>query len=141
MEWTYQGRPVVFDDISEYVGFVYLIENLDNGRKYVGKKNLWKPKVSRRKNPKTGKIKTTRTRVESDWKDYYGSSKELESDVEKLGTDRFSREIIKFCRTKGQMSYDELKEQISRRVLESDEYYNGIIQVRIHRRHLDGSED
>ena len=150
MDWTYNGLPVEFDEIKENVGFVYLIENLDTGRKYIGKKLLWKPKRVTKKDPKTGKVrkdaKTGKpmmklTKVESDWRDYFGSSAELLADVSALGADRFSRKILKLSKTKGQLSYDELQEQMDRRVLQSEGYYNGIIQVRIHRSHLDATDE
>ena len=141
MDWVYKGSSVNFDDISDNVGFVYVITNIDSGRKYIGKKLLWKPKTTQKKDPKTGKVKKKRTKVESDWRTYYGSSAELKKDVEELGDGRFLREILHLSKTKGQLSYDELVEQINRRVLQSDDYYNGIIQVRIHRSHLDAGND
>ena len=70
-------------------------------------------------------------KVESDWQDYWGSSDKLNEDVQTLGPENFSREILYFCNSRGLMSYLEAKEQFDRRVLESDEYYNGIINVRV----------
>jgi len=127
MNWIYQGKPVkqLPDDCE---GFVYLIINLTNNRKYVGKK-LAKFKTT--KPPLKGKKNRRRGTVESDWRDYWGSSDHLKADVEKLGTENFSREILYFCNSRGLMSYLEAKEQFQRQVLLTDEYYNGIINVRV----------
>jgi hypothetical protein len=127
MEWTYQGNKI--DSIpDEYEGFVYLITNLTDNRKYIGKK-LAKFKTS--KPPLKGKKNRRKGIKESDWQDYWGSSDKLNQDVEKLGKHNFSREILYFCTSRAEMSYLEAKEQFDRRVLESDEYYNGIINVRV----------
>tara|TARA_B100000073_G_C23388158_1_gene433968 strand:- start:83 stop:517 length:435 start_codon:yes stop_codon:yes gene_type:complete len=127
MSWLYKGKQV--NEISnEYEGFVYLITNLTNNRKYVGKK-LSKFKTT--KPPLKGKKNRRRGHKESDWRDYWGSSDRLNEDVEALGPKNFTREILYFCKSRGEMSYLEAKEQFDRRVLETDEYYNGIINVRV----------
>ena len=127
MSWTYQGKEVT--EISdEYEGFVYLITNLTNNRKYIGKK-LAKFKTT--KPPLKGKKNKRRGYKESDWRDYWGSSDRLQADVEALGPENFTREILYLCKGRGEMSYLEAKEQFDRRVLETDEYYNGIINVRV----------
>ena len=127
MYWTYQGTVV--ENIPEgYIGFVYLITNLTNNRKYVGKKLA---QFKKSKPPLKGKKNRRKFSVESDWRDYWGSSDKLNEDVQTLGTENFSREILYFCKSKGEMSYLEAKEQFERRVLETDEYYNGIINVRV----------
>ena len=125
--WTYQGKPVdVIPD--EYEGFVYLITNTTNGRMYIGKKlakfKTTKPPLKGRKNKRRGY-------KESDWKTYWGSSDKLNADVEALGEDKFTREILYYCKSRAEMSYIEAREQFDRRVLESDDYYNGIINVRV----------
>ena len=127
MQWTYQGKPV---DIipNEYEGFVYLITNLTNGRMYIGKK-LAKFKTT--KPPLKGKKNKRRGYKESDWKDYWGSSDKLQADVAELGENSFTREILYFCKSRAEMSYIEAREQFDRRVLETDDYYNGIINVRV----------
>ena len=127
MEWTYQGKTV--ESIPDkYEGFVYLITNLTNNRKYVGKKlarfKTTKPPLKGRKNKRRGT-------KESDWRDYWGSSERLLEDVALLGKENFTREILYFCKGRGEMSYLEAREQFERRVLETDEYYNGIINVRV----------
>ena len=127
MSWLYKGKQV--NEISnEYEGFVYLITNLTNNRKNVGKK-LSKFKTT--KPPLKGKKNRRRGHKESDWRDYWGSSDKLNEDVEALGPKNFTREILYFCKSRGEMSYLEAKEQFDRRVLETDEYYNGIINVRV----------
>ena len=127
MPWMYEGQPIDSLPVGTE-GFVYLITNLQTGRKYVGKK-LAQFKKSRP--PLKGRVNRRRSRVESDWKDYWGSNEQLLQDVQQLGMDQFTREILYICRSRGVMGYLEALEQFERRVLESDEYYNGIINVRI----------
>ena len=127
MQWTYEGKTI--DTIpDEYEGFVYLITNKTTGQKYIGKK-LSRFKTT--KPPLKGKKNKRRGYKESDWKDYWGSSDRLQADVDKLGPENFTREILYLCKGRGEMSYIEAREQFDRRVLESDEYYNGIINVRV----------
>jgi len=142
MSWYYNNEPV--EEISEeYIGFVYIITNLTNNRKYIGKKLAKFAKTTVRvvklKNGNKRK-KRIRGKVESDWKDYYGSNDQLQADVAQLGTDKFRRDILYFCKTKAECSYIEAREQFSRRVLESDDYYNGHIQVRVHGSHIKGKQ-
>ena len=127
MQWTYQGK-IINEIPEEYVGFVYLITNLTNGKKYVGKK-LAKFKVT--KKPLKGKKNKRRSTKESDWKDYWGSSDKLNEDVQTLGPNNFTREILYYCTSRGELSYLEAREQFARKVLETEEYYNGIINVRV----------
>ena len=127
MHWTYQGKQL--DELPEGCeAFVYLITNLSNGMMYVGKK-LAKFKVT--KPPLKGKKNKRRSTKESDWRDYWGSSDRLNVDVLELGTENFTREILHFCPSRGIASYLEAREQFERRVLETDDYYNGIINVRV----------
>lgn len=115
---------------KEVYGFVYLIENLTNGRKYIGKKFFWSAKT------KQVNKKKKRYKVESDWKDYYGSSAELGIEIANIGKESFKRTILHLCKTKAECAYLELKEQIERNVLLSDEYYNAWIQVKVRKSHL-----
>jgi hypothetical protein len=128
MTWTYQGTEVL-ELPQDVVGFVYLITNTTNDRQYIGKKLA---KFSRTKPPLKGKKNRRRTKVESDWRDYYGSSDELNEDIERIGKDSFKREILFYCYSKSELSYIEAREQFNYRVLESDKYYNGHIRVRVH---------
>lgn len=140
MTWTFQNQPVeqLPDDC---IGFVYLITNNTNGRMYIGKKLAKFSKTTQKTvKLKNGnkKKKKIRTKVDSDWRDYYGSSPELSKDVEQIGKHNFQREILYYCKSKAECSYIEAREQFSRRVLESADYYNGHIQVRVHGSHIIG---
>lgn len=127
MQWTYQNQLV--ESIPEgYIGFVYLITNLSTGQKYIGKKLA---QFKRTKPPLKGKKLKRRSTVESDWRDYWGSSERLLADIHAQGPENFTREIIYLCKSKAELSYLEAREQFERRVLETDEYYNGIINVRV----------
>ena len=138
MTWQYQNTPV--ETLPEdCIGFVYLITNNLTGRKYIGKKlakfSRTTYKVVKQKNGKKRR-KKIRTKIDSDWREYYGSSPELTADITKLGNQNFSREILHYCTSKAACSYIEAREQFSRRVLESTDYYNGHIQVRVHGSHI-----
>lgn len=136
--WYYNENE--FNDTpEEYQGFVYMITEKDTGMKYIGKKFFWKPKIL----PKTKTRKRrVRTRVESDWRTYFGSSKEVQVLVEEKGVDNYHREILKLCRTKGECSYYEMKYQLEYDVLlKPDEYYNAFIGGKIHRKHILGLQD
>ena len=126
-DWLYKNQTITTlpDDCE---AFVYLITNNTNGKMYVGKK-LAKFKTT--KPPLKGKKNKRRGTKESDWQTYWGSNDHLKEDVEKLGEDEFTREILYMCPSRGVASYLEAKEQFDRKVLLSDEYYNGIINVRV----------
>ena len=127
MPWKFQGKTI--ETLPEDCeGFVYLITNTTNGKMYVGKKLA---KFKKTRPPLKGRINKRRSKVESDWKDYWGSNDHLLEDVAQLGKNKFTRQILYICNSRGTMSYLEAREQFERRVLESDEYYNGIINVRV----------
>ena len=136
--WYYQNIPVETLP-EECVGFVYLITNNLSGRKYIGKKlakfSKTSVKVVKQKNG-IKKKKRIRTKIDSDWREYYGSSIDLAADILTLGTENFSREILHYCGSKSSCSYIEAREQFNRKVLESDDYYNGQISVRVHGSHI-----
>ena len=128
MHWQYQGKDIT-ELPDEVVGFVYQITNTVNGRMYIGKK-LARFKKSRK--PLKGRVNKRRYTVDSDWKEYFGSSDELNADIKKFGKSKFKREILFYCKSKAELSYIEAREQFARKVLESDQYYNGHIRVRVH---------
>jgi hypothetical protein len=130
--WLYNGLVVEEDILEGYVGFVYLITNQIDGRKYIGKKIL--------KNRRRVKVKAKTRRktkiTDSNWREYYGSSPSLSTDIDKLGIDIFTREILHLCKTKSDMAYLEAKEQFSRGCLETHDYYNEHIMVRVRKANL-----
>ena len=138
MSWLFEGNTI--EALPEdCVGFVYLITNNKTGRQYIGKKlakfSKTTYKVVKLKNGNK-KRKKIRGKIESDWQTYYGSNIELNQDIQRSGAGNFTREILYYCRSKAECSYIEAREQFSRRVLESDDWYNGHIQVRVHGSHI-----
>ena len=132
MNWKYKGEDFTEAEIGDSYGFVYLITNLTNGRKYIGKKFFYSSKT------KQVKGKKKRFKVSSDWQTYYGSNDILKKDVIMHGQDQFKREIIHLCKTKGECGYLEAKEQFTNGVLESDNFYNNWIMVRVRKSHIKG---
>ena len=138
MTWLFEGTEV--ENLPEdCVGFVYIITNKLSGRKYIGKKlakfSKTTVKTVKFKNGNKRK-KKIKSKIDSDWREYYGSSPELLKDIEQLGAENFTRQILYYCKSKAECSYIEAREQFTRRVLESDDYYNGIINCRIHGSHI-----
>jgi len=128
MAWLYEGNEIT--SLPErVVGFVYQITNTVNGRMYIGKKLA---RFKRSRPPLKGRKNKRRYIVDSDWQDYYGSSDELTADVLRLGREKFTRVILFYCYSKAELSYVEAREQFARKVLESNDYYNGHIRVRVH---------
>ena len=138
--WTYNQLPFS-QPTPDIVGFVYIITNLLTNRRYIGKKNFWGTKTSQKtviiKSTGLKKKKKIRTQIPSDWETYFGSNDELKKDVVTYGEHNFSREIIRLCRSKGEMSYMEARTQFELDViLHPDKFYNVWIMVRTHRSHL-----
>lgn len=127
--WVH-GHEFYFDHEPAYVGFVYLITNRINDRKYIGKKGFTSTKT------KQVKGKKKRFQVESDWKEYYGSNDELNKDVAEHGEENFSREILRLCKTKGEVSYFEAKYQFETDCVLRADYYNHWISVRVRKSHF-----
>lgn len=130
MKWLYNSNLLEEIDIESYTGFVYIITNISNQKKYIGKKLF--------KHRKTKQIKGKKKRilVDSDWKDYWGSNKPLQEDVKLLGPNNFQREVLVLCKSKGECNYFEAMYQFQYKVLESSMWYNDHIWTRVHRSHL-----
>ena len=140
MTWTYQGQLV--ETLPEdCVGYVYCITCILTGRKYIGKKLAKFAKTTTKtvtlKNG-TKKKKKIRSKIDSDWREYFGSSVELTADILKLGKENFTREILFYCKSKAETSYVVAKIQFEYKVLESNDFYNGHIQIRVHGSHIRG---
>ena len=140
--WRYYGEEVT--DISFFgdsvVGFVYLIV-ADNGKRYIGKKNLRTRRKRRFGKRETQALQDKRLKTwewvvkESDWKTYTGSCKPLNEDI-KNGV-KVSREILALCISKKELSYEEAHYQFKYNVLRNKSFYNDNIQVKVFSRDLE----
>ena len=131
LNWKYNNTIFTEEMIGDNYGFVYEITG-PNGRKYIGKKFFYSQKT------KQVKGKKKRMKVASDWQTYFGSNEELKKDIDKHGKQQYNRNIIHLCKSKGECGYLEAKEQFIRGVLESDDYYNSWIMVRVRKSHIKG---
>lgn len=127
MDWVYGGKPL-HEAPEGFVGFVYLITEIESGKKYVGKKLFWGMR----------KVKGRRKKTESNWREYFGSSKALQDRLEVLGPEGYHREILHLCKSKGDMTFLEMREQFQRDVLFREDYYNEFMGGRLHSKHLKG---
>ena len=126
--WTYLGKTFESEDISDYYGFIYRITNTTNGHDYIGRKYFT---TIKKRPPLKGKKNKRRETVETDWKDYWGSSARLVEDMARLGKDKFTREIIHLCKSRGETNYMEAYYQFKEGVLLKENNYNGIIQIKL----------
>ena len=130
--WLYEGKPFTSDDIGEFFGFVYRITNLQSVKQYIGKKYFYQ-----KRKPRGGKRRVT---SESDWKRYYGSSEELNSDRKLLGNSAFKREILSLHTRLGDVNFEETKQLFLHNVLtetldgKTPLYYNSNILGRYMRK-------
>jgi hypothetical protein len=132
--WILDGKEFKIEDRGDAIGFVYELRDTENDKRYIGKKNLFS---TRRLPPLKGQKRKRKVVKESDWKIYYGSSKNVQLLVEKTGQKRFERKILRLCESKGEMSYWEMWYQMMNHVLlKPDEYYNSFIGGKIHRKHV-----
>jgi hypothetical protein len=130
INWIYKDSEFTEPDIGDNYGFVYVITHLTTGKKYIGKKFFYSIRT------KVIKGKRKKTKSFSDWQTYYGSNSELQNDVQVHGKENFKREIIHLCKSKGECGYLEAKEQFDRCVLESNDYYNAWIMVKVRKTHI-----
>ena len=135
MTWHYKGQDFKEEDIGDAYGYVYCITNLTNNKKYIGKKFFSKAGY------KQVKGKRKKIRKTSDWLTYWGSNKTLLEDIKTLGEEQFTREILYLCKTRSDCAYLELREQIDKRVLEKEEFYNDWIMVKIRKNHIKVNTD
>ena len=126
--WTYKGKEFTSEDIGDYYGFVYRIVNTINGHDYIGRKYF---KTKRKLKPLIGRKNKRHKVIETDWQDYWGSSRRLQEDINRYGKENFTREIIMLCDTRGNTNYYEAKIQFEEDVLLREDNYNGIIAVKI----------
>jgi len=126
--WTYLGKTFESEDIADYYGFIYRITNTTNGHDYIGRKYFT---TIKKRPPLKGKKNKRRETVETDWKDYWGSSARLVEDMTRLGKDKFTREIIHLCKSRGETNYMEAYYQFKEGVLLKENNYNGIIQIKL----------
>ena len=126
--WTYNRKTFDSEDIGDNYGFIYRITNTTNGFDYIGRKYFT---TIKKRPPLKGKKNKRRETVETDWKDYWGSSARLVEDMASLGKDKFTREIIHLCKSRGETNYMEAYYQFKEGVLLKENNYNGIIQIKL----------
>ncbi len=126
--WIYNETVFNSENINDYYGFIYRITNTVNGYDYVGRKYF---KTIKKRPPLKGKKNKRKETIETDWKEYWGSSPRLAADIEKLGKDKFVRTIIHLCNSRGETNYMEAYYQFKENVLLREDNYNGIIQLRL----------
>ena len=124
--WLLDEELALFNELP--FGFVYIITNNISNRKYIGKKQCI---TTKKRPPLKGKKNKRHEKVETDWKSYTSSSNEVNKDIESVGKHNFNFKIVKYCNSKWELSYHEAKIQFEREVLLTNEYYNGIINLRI----------
>lgn len=128
--WLHEEKELHENVVNDYYGFVYLIRNKISGKSYIGRKYFTKA------SSRQVKGKRKRCRKESDWKDYWGSSKRLLEDIEKIGKENFERSILRLCKTRGECNYWEAKYQFEYDVLSGDNYYNDNIMMKFTRHNI-----
>lgn len=128
--WLHEEKELHENVVNDYYGFVYLIRNKISGKSYIGRKYFTKA------SSRQVKGKRRRCRKESDWKDYWGSSKRLLEDIEKIGKENFERSILRLCKTRGECNYWEAKYQFEYDVLSGDNYYNDNIMMKFTRHNI-----
>lgn len=128
MTWLFEDKEFEYDD--QWYGFIYLIENIINGKKYIGRKFLTKAGY------KTVNKKRKKIRVESDWADYYGSSPALAKDIEVYGKDNFKRTILRLCKSRGECNYWEAKLIFETDAVLDGNYYNNWISCKVQASHV-----
>ena len=116
------------DPPDDVYGFVYCVTNTVDNKMYIGKKQMYTLKKSK---PLKGKTRKRIKIVETDWRTYTTSSTEVNADIKKHGKHNFKFEILRYCDSKSALAYYEAKEQFDREVLLRQEYYNGMINLRI----------
>lgn len=123
---------------KEYDHFIYKITNKINGKFYIGKKILFFKKKVKLSNKKKKELNTRKRYsinvIESDWLNYYGSSKDLLYDISVLGTDKFDKEIIRFVKGKKAATAWEIYHIIKSDALLIENSYNGNLLGRIYKR-------
>lgn len=138
-----------FVDVNKHFGIVYLIE-YENGKKYIGKKNLYtvKNQIARKdgkpranhyrfynKNYKGKRTRYEETRSLSNWKTYNGSSKLTK------GFKIASKTIIKVCELEIDLTFHETYYLMVNRVLFDDTYMNQCIGRHYFSGRLTGSKE
>ena len=125
--WIYNDQEVVVAPDGA-VGFIYLMTNIETGRKYIGKKylyserkvNMGKKEIAALQNKRLKKWKVVKK--DSDWQEYNSSCDEIKAEI-KAGV-KFDKQIICWTYSKLETYYLEVKYQFQNNVLESDEWYN-----------------
>jgi hypothetical protein len=132
--WLYKEK--VISSIEEMpqgtFGFIYITTHTSSGMSYIGKKSLYhnvRRKLTKKElAEQTGRGRRPTTQVvqkESDWKTYYGSTKQIVELIKDGKQEDFTREILQFVSNKKLLTYYECKYLFINGVLEHPlEYFN-----------------
>lgn len=127
--WIYNGKTVDDKDIPEKsIGFLYKITHTPTGKWYIGRKMLTKTKTTQSKGVKT------KSKVDSDWKDYWSSSDDVKALVAEKGEKEFKREILHFVTTKAALTYAEEYALYVTGSLFDSNCFNNNIRAKIYRK-------
>jgi len=133
--WFYQDK--VIDNIEDMprgtFGFIYEVQHIPTGRRYIGKKVL---EFNRTLPPLKGTKRKRKVVKESDWKTYYGSHKEIKDLIKENKQDEFRREILMYVPSKKLLTYYETKFLFIKEVLEpnGNSYINDNILAKFYRK-------
>lgn len=128
MDLGHWSTSLIIEEGNIPYGFIYKITCIPLDKKYIGKKQC---KSILKRKPLKGKKNKRHEVIETDWKSYTSSSRELNDDIIKYGKENFKFEILELCDSKFALAYREAKIQFEEEVLLRHDYYNGIINLRV----------
>ena len=135
--WTYQGRLItdISDMPKDTYGFIYEVRYKPTDTRYIGKKVLFFERNKRLGKKALEALREERKakgiggrvplkqkiRTESDWKDYFGSQKEIVAlSKNDIAGENWEKRILEFVPNKKLLTYYETKHLFINNVLEDN---------------------